>query len=64
MIRRLNPALVVTVVRSITHNVQRAQSRARWNGTHLELPYPGRWKVHRQAFERLLRRMLRRQLGN
>jgi hypothetical protein len=64
MIRRLNPALVVTVVRSIAHNVQRAQSRARWNGTHLELPYPGRWKVHRQAFERMLRPVLRRQLGN
>jgi hypothetical protein len=64
IIHRLNPELIVTVVRSITQNVQRAQSRAKWQGTHLELPYPGRWKVHRQAFERVLRPVLREQLVN
>lgn len=64
MIRRLNPELIVTVVRSIGPHVQRAQSRARWNGTRLELPYPGRWKLHRQAFERVLRPVLRQQLRN
>jgi hypothetical protein len=62
MIRRLNPDVIVTVVRSIRANVQRAQARARWQGAHLELPYPGRWKTHRVAFERALRPMLLRTL--
>jgi hypothetical protein len=62
MIRRLNPNVIVTVVRSIRANVQRAQAQARWQGAHLELPYPGRWKTHRVAFERALRPVLLRSL--
>jgi len=62
IIRRLNPEVIVTVVRSIRANVQRAQARAKWQGASLELPYPGRWKEHRVAFERTLRPVLRRTL--
>jgi len=64
IIRRLNPEVVVTVVRSIAGNVRRAQSRAEWQGTYLELPYPGRWENHRVAFERALVPVLRRTLRN
>ena len=62
MIRQLEPEVIVTVVRSIAANVARAQARAKWQGPHIELPYPGRWKTHRLAFERALRPMLRRTL--
>jgi hypothetical protein len=62
IIRRLNPEVIVTLVRSIRANVQRAQARAKWQGAHFELPYPGRWKTHRVAFERALRPVLRRRL--
>ena len=55
IIRRVNPEVMVTVVRSIRANVQ----RAKWQGAHLELLYPGRWKTHRVAFERALRPVLR-----
>jgi len=49
-IKRLRPEIIVTVVRSIAKNVRRAQQQAGWTGTRLELPYPGRWKQHREAF--------------
>jgi hypothetical protein len=62
-IRQLDPEVIVTIVRSIAANVQRAQARAKWDGTHLELPYPGRWKSHRLAFERALRPVLRQTFG-
>jgi hypothetical protein len=58
-IRQLEPEVIVTIVRSIAANMQRAQARAKWHGTHLELPYPGRWKSHRLAFEQALRPILR-----
>ena len=61
-IRRFNPEVIVTVVRSIAPNVERARARARWRGTHRELPYPGRWKSHRDEFERALLPVLRRTL--
>jgi hypothetical protein len=61
-IRQLDPETIVTVVRSIAANVERAQARAKWQGTHIELPYPGRWKTHRDAFEQALRPVLRRTL--
>lgn len=54
IIKRLRPKIIVTVVRSIAPNVRRAQERAKWNGTHFELPYPGRWKHHRLAFAEAL----------
>ena len=62
IIRQLNPEVIVTIVRSVAANVERAQARAKWQGTHIKLPYPGRWKAHRVAFERLLRPVLRRTL--
>ena len=61
-IRWFNPEVIVTVVRSIAPNVERARASARWQGTHLELPYPGRWKSHRDEFERALIPLLRRTL--
>jgi hypothetical protein len=59
IIRRVNPEVMATVVRSIRANVQRAQARAKWQGAHLELLCPGPWKTHRVAFERTLRPVLR-----
>lgn len=54
-IRRLQPAGIATLVKSIRNNVQRAASRAGWCGPILELPYPGRWVSHRKIFlERLV----------
>jgi len=61
-IRRLNPEVVVTVVRSIAANVRRAIARAKWQGELVELPYPGRWESHRVEFERTLKPVLRRTL--
>ena len=58
-IRALRPQAIVTVVRSIGANVKRAQGRAGWSGRHLELPYPGRWQLHRSRFRRLLVPFLR-----
>lgn len=58
LIRQLHPAVIVTLVRSIAPNVRRAQQRAKWNGLHLELPYPGRWQCHRVQFEKQLVRFL------
>jgi hypothetical protein len=60
IIRGLDPEVIVTIVRSIAANVERAEARAKWQGTHIELPYPGRWKTHRVAFEYALRPVLRR----
>jgi hypothetical protein len=62
-IRRLRPQTIVTVVRSIRTNVNRAQERAGWSGPHLELPYPGRWHRHRTKFRRLLVPFLRQALA-
>ena len=53
-IRRLEPDTIVTLVKSIRDNVQRAAVRARWRGPILDVPYPGRWASHRKIFlERL-----------
>ena len=53
-IRHLEPAAIVTLVKSIRDNVQRAAGHARWRGPILDLPYPGRWASHREIFlERL-----------
>jgi len=61
-IRRLDPEVIVTVVRSIARNVERARALAKWQGSHLELPYPGRWMFHRYEFQRVLVPVLRRTL--
>jgi hypothetical protein len=49
-IREFQPPEIVVMVRSIRANVQRACSRAGWDGSVLELPYPGRWVRHRERF--------------
>jgi hypothetical protein len=63
IVRQLRPEFVITVVRSIAPNVIRAQQLSNWMGVHLVLPYPGRWKRHRAAFEELLIPFLRKELA-
>ena len=58
-LRALRPAIVIVVLRSIAHNVQRSERLANWSGRHAELPYPGRWIRHRTAFIRQLVPILR-----
>jgi hypothetical protein len=60
--RRLQPEIVITVVRSIVSNLVRAQQLSNWMGVHLVLPYPGRWKHHRAAFDELLIPVLKKEL--
>lgn len=43
MLRDFRPIMVVTLVRSIAKNAERAQKKAGWPGSHVVLPYPGRW---------------------
>ena len=51
----LEPAAIVTLLKSIRDNVRRAASQAGRHGPILELPYPGRWASHRKIFlERLV----------
>jgi hypothetical protein len=61
-LRHLRPKIVVTVVRSISRNVRRAEDQAKWSGLHVELPYPGRWIHHRAEFRRKLAPLLRKSL--
>jgi len=49
-IRALQPAAIVTLLRSIRDNVQRSVALAEWRGPILEVPYPGRWASHRKIF--------------
>jgi hypothetical protein len=53
-IRQLQPGAIVTLVKSIRHNVRRAAARSGWSGPIIEVPYPGRWASHRQVFLELL----------
>ena len=46
----LQPRAIVTLLRSIRGNVARAISCASWQGPLLDLPYPGRWRRHREIF--------------
>jgi hypothetical protein len=50
----LQPETIVTLVRSIGANVERAALRASWNGTIVMVPYPGRWIKHRKVFLELM----------
>jgi hypothetical protein len=59
-IRRLRPETVVTLVRAIVPNVRRAEADAGWEGERLDVPYPGRWHAHRQAFTTVFVPWLRR----
>ena len=58
----LRPSSIVTVVRSVEANVERAIFSAHWQGTLIRLPYPGRWSRHRRQFVRELTRHLAHQL--
>jgi hypothetical protein len=60
MLRELHPEIMVTVVRSISENAERAAEKAQWSGLHLQLPYPGRWHYHREEFAKGLVPLLRR----
>ena len=62
IVRRLQPEVLITVVRSILPNVIRVQQLSNWTGVHLVLPYPGRWKHHRAAFDELLIPVLKKEL--
>jgi hypothetical protein len=62
-IDRLQPASIVTLLRSIQNNVRRAVVRAGWHGPILEVPYPGRWARNREIFTRVLAPQLRDLLG-
>jgi hypothetical protein len=59
IIRELKPEIIVVVVRSIVPHVAQAQSRGEWSGATFELPYPGRWHKHREAFVEALIPVLR-----
>jgi hypothetical protein len=63
IIGRLQPNIVITVVRAIAPNVIRVQQLSNWMGVHLVLPYPGRWKQHRAAFDELLIPVLKKELA-
>ena len=62
-IGRLQPASIVTLLRSIRSNVGRAVVEAGWQGPILEVPYPGRWARHRKIFVQALTPQLRDLLG-
>jgi hypothetical protein len=49
-IQRLQPEIIVVLVRSISPNVQRSAAHASWTRTMVEVPYPGRWIHHRKVF--------------
>ncbi len=57
-IKRLQPQAMVTLVRSIRTNVERAARRAEWLGPLMDVPYPGRWIRHREIFVDALRPQL------
>jgi hypothetical protein len=58
-IRQLQPATIVTLLRSIEGNVTRAAASARWEGSTVHLPYPGRWARHRTIFIEKLRPVIK-----
>jgi len=62
--RQLQPEIVITIVRAIAPNVIRSRQLSNWRGAHLVLPYPGRWKQHRAAFDELLIPVLKKELAN
>jgi hypothetical protein len=62
-IQTLQPETIVTLVRSIRANVERAALRASWTGTLIAVPYPGRWVQHRKIFFELLVPLLKTLLG-
>jgi hypothetical protein len=59
-ITSLQPGIIAALLRSIARNVQNAVARANWQGQILQLPYPGRWSQHRDAFIEALVPVIRR----
>ncbi len=59
ILRQLQPAVVITVAKSIAQNVERAEKLAKWSGVGVTLPYPGRWHRHRTVFLKGLMPVLR-----
>jgi hypothetical protein len=59
-IKKLQPEIMVTLARSIAANVRHAGELAQWKGPIIELPYPGRWKRHREVFAEELTPVLRK----
>jgi hypothetical protein len=59
VIGQLQPAAIATLVRSIEGNALASIAAAHWRGLLLHLPYPGRWKHHRQTFVRELAPIIR-----
>jgi hypothetical protein len=57
---RLRPEIIAPVLRSILRNVENAALQADWQGQILQLPYPGRWSRHRDAFITALVPLIRR----
>ena len=51
---RFQPAMIVTLLRSIETNVRASIPTAAWQGSLVHLPYPGRWSNHRATFIREL----------
>jgi hypothetical protein len=51
---RFLPPIIAPVLRSIVDNVENAAKIANWRGQILQLPYPGRWCRHRDAFIHVL----------
>ena len=49
-IHELHPETIVSLLLSIRPSVERAAKQASWQGTFLDLPYPGRWIRHREVF--------------
>jgi hypothetical protein len=60
MLREFKPLILVTVVRSIAKNAARAQKKAGWSGSYVELPYPGRWNHLKTEFLESLVPLLRK----
>jgi hypothetical protein len=58
-IRKVQPEIIVTIVRAIRGNAERAAKCAGWSGAMLDLPYPGRWIRHRETFVAKLVPLLR-----
>jgi hypothetical protein len=54
--------MIATLMRSTRANVARAIGLAKWHGSVLDAPYPGRWVRHREKFLDLLAPELRRVL--
>ncbi len=49
-IQRFQPSTIVTLLRSIQGNVNAAIVASAWRGLIVHLPYPGRWRHHRDTF--------------